>query len=84
MILKNIWIGTEKVALRAKELTRKLLAFAKGGEPARKIIYLQDLLQETADFALSGSSVVCQTQIEENLWPVEADEAQIGQVINNL
>ncbi len=75
---------TEKVALRAKELTRKLLAFAKGGEPARKIIYLQDLLQETADFALSGSSVVCQTQIEENLWPVEADEAQIGQVINNL
>jgi PAS domain S-box-containing protein len=74
----------EKAVLRARELTRKLFLFTKASAPVRETVFLQNLLLETAGFALSGSAAVCETRIADNLWPVEADEVQIGQVLNNI
>lgn len=71
-------------SLRAKDLTGKLLTFAKGGEPVRTTEHLPELIRESATFILSGSNVNCSYDIEENLWAVHMDRGQINQVIQNL
>ncbi|MFZ5950457.1 MAG: ATP-binding protein [Candidatus Rifleibacteriota bacterium] len=73
-----------KACLRAKELTLQLLTFARGGDPIRETVSLTRLLRETADFVSHGSKSLCRYEIPENLWPVEVDPGQIGQVIQNL
>ena len=74
----------ENASLRAKKLTQQLLTFAKGGTPLKKPLTLQHVIPESAAFALSGSSIHCHCEIPEDLWPIEADEGQIGQVFHNL
>jgi len=39
---------------------------------------------DSTSFVLSGSNVRCEFNIADNVWPVEADEGQMNQVINNL
>jgi PAS domain S-box-containing protein len=74
----------EKASIRASELTQQLLTFAKGGEPVKKVVHLDRILRESSDFATRGSSVKCHFEIPSTIWSVEADEGQIGQVVNNL
>jgi nitrogen-specific signal transduction histidine kinase/CheY-like chemotaxis protein len=74
----------EKASIRAKDLTQQLLTFAKGGEPVKKIVKIDGLLKEAAAFAIHGSSVTCEFVLPENIWPVEADEGQLSQVVHNL
>lgn len=69
---------------RAKALTQQLLTFAKGGSPIQKITPLIPFIQETAQFALSGSNISCRVSIAENVWPCNIDKNQIGQVIDNI
>ena len=75
----------EKASLRAKDLTQRLLTFAKGGAPIKVATSITDIITDTANFALAGSNVECQFSApEEALWPVEVDPGQFSQVINNL
>jgi PAS domain S-box-containing protein len=74
----------KKVALRARHLTNQLLTFSKGGSPVKKTATIEELIRESVSFALSGSSTKCDYFFSNNLWPVEVDQGQIGQVINNL
>ncbi|NQT83166.1 MEDS domain-containing protein [bacterium] len=74
----------EKASWRARDLTQQLLTFSSGGAPVRKTISLSGIIKDAAAFALSGSNVRCEFSIPDDLRPVEADEGQIGQVINNL
>jgi PAS domain S-box-containing protein len=74
----------EKATARAKELAQQLLTFARGGEPVKKIIEVRGLLKEAAGFALHGSNVRGEFVLADDLWPVEADEGQLGQVFQNL
>ena len=74
----------EKATLRASDLTRQLLTFSKGGQPVMTSVVLNQLIRDSADFVLRGSNVKSEYIIAEDLWPVEADEGQISQVINNL
>ena len=69
---------------RARGLTSQLLTFAKGGAPVQRVTALFPFIQETAQFALSGSNVSCKFSIDDNLWPCNIDKNQIGQVIDNL
>jgi PAS domain S-box-containing protein len=69
---------------RARGLTQQLLTFAKGGAPRIKIGRLFPFVQETAQFALSGSNVSCVVEVSPNLWACNFDQTQIGQVIDNL
>lgn len=69
---------------RARGLTKQLLTFAKGGMPIKKLEKLSPFIEQTAQFALSGSNVLCKFYIPEDLWPCEFDKCQIGQVIDNL
>ncbi|MGD0886477.1 MAG: PAS domain S-box protein [Thermodesulfovibrionales bacterium] len=65
-------------------LTTQLLTFSKGGKPVRKVIWLQTTIENSVKFALSGSHTDHLLDIATELWPVEADEGQLAQVIQNI
>ncbi len=73
-----------KAAMRAKDLTFQLLTFARGGNPIRKLASLNQIIQESTNFALHGRNVEVVFNLPERLWTVEVDSGQLGQVIQNL
>ena len=74
----------EQAIVRAKDLTQQLLTFSKGGTPVKKTASIVEVLKESARFALTGTSTLCEFDFPDDLSPVEMDEGQIGQVISNL
>ncbi len=79
-MLKN----AENACLKAKDLTRQLLTFARGGTPVKETTALSEMIKEIIWFALSGSNVRASFAIAEDLVSVNVDKDQISQVINNL
>jgi len=75
---------SEKACLRAKDLTRQLLTFSKGGEPIRETSSVAGVIVDSANFVLRGSPVACEFDIPDDLWLVDIDKGQISQVIQNL
>ncbi len=69
---------------RAKELTQKLLTFSKGGVPLTQPTKLAEIITDSVNFVLSGSSVMCDYSLPVDLWPVDIDVVQFRQVIENL
>lgn len=69
---------------RAQSLTQQLLTFSKGGMPVRKPQRLEDFVQETVAFALSGSNLFPVFDIPAGLMACDIDKHQISQVIDNL
>ncbi len=74
----------EKASNRAKDLTRQLLTFSKGGGPVKKTVSIGELVKENVDFAVRGAGVRCQYLMPEGIWQVEVDDGQISQVVQNL
>jgi two-component system, cell cycle sensor histidine kinase and response regulator CckA len=65
-------------------LTSQLLTFSKGGKPVKKVIDLRPVIENSVAFALSGSHNTYEIVMDDGLPSVEADEGQIGQVIQNI
>jgi len=79
------WLGrAEAASIKARELVDQLLAFARAGSPIKRPISLGALLRESASFILRGSNVRCIYDLPPDLWPVEVDEGQLGQVLHNI
>lgn len=76
-------IKTESAINQSMNLTKQLLTFAKGGTPVKKLMSITEVLKETTEFCLSGSNVNAVYEISDP-WPVEIDEGQIRQVIQNI
>ena len=74
----------EKATTRAQSLTLQLLTFSQGGAPLKKTLSVKKLISDSAGFVLRGSSSRCELKVPADLWPIEADEGQLGQVIHNL
>jgi signal transduction histidine kinase/ActR/RegA family two-component response regulator len=74
----------EKATMRASELTRHLLTFARGGEPAKKLINTTLLIKEATSLVLLGSNVVSAIDLADDLWCVKADAGQLSQALHNL
>jgi PAS domain S-box-containing protein len=74
----------ERASQRARELTRQLLTFSRGGEPIRRPFHLDPVIRESVTLALRGRASACQLSIPAGLWAVHGDEGQISQVIRNL
>ena len=74
----------EKASLRARDLTQQLLTFSKGGEPVKELTSVAEIIRESANFVLRGSSVRCDYTIPDDLWAAEVDAGQISQVIQNI
>jgi len=74
----------EKAVWRARDLTQQLMTFSKGGAPVKKATSIEQIVKDSASFVLRGSNVRCEFSVREYVWPVEVDEGQMNQVINNL
>jgi len=83
-ILENGLAIAERAGLQAKELAHRLITFAEGGYPVKKIEIIGELIKETVLQTLAGSNVTCQPIIAPDLWPTEIDAMQIKQVIENM
>ena len=74
----------EKSCIRAKDLTQRLLTFARGGAPVKKISSVSSLLKDAASFALTGTTVKSEFSLPGENCFAEIDEGQIRQVIHNI
>jgi PAS domain S-box-containing protein len=74
----------EKALNLTVQLTKQLLTFSKGGEPQKKPVDLQKVIDNAVRFALSGSTSNWHISNKEKPWPVKADEGQITQVVQNI
>lgn len=74
----------EKAILKAKELTKKLLLFARTTEGRRKEVDLKQIVEDTAFLVFAGSPVKCELQFPYPIPSILADEDQIRQVINSV
>ncbi len=76
--------GAMGVFDRARGLSQQLLTFARSGEPKTHSIDVGPLLREVVRFGLAGSSVTSDFQLDDGLWPCDADRHQLAQVVENL
>ena len=66
-------------------LTRQLLGYARGGKYQVTTVNLNDTVQRTADmFGRTKKEIQIQFSFQEDIWPVEADQGQVDQVLVNL
>lgn len=81
---EQILNSIESILKRATSLTKQLLTFSKGGAPVKKPENIRDILEETTNFVLSGTSVVANFNYENNLPAALIDSDQFSQVITNI
>jgi len=74
----------EKALHQSVNLTTQLLTFSKGGKPVKKTMSLAPVVENAVKFALSGSRSEYQLNIDRELWQVNGDAGQLGQVIQNI
>ncbi len=73
-----------KASTAAKELSFRLLTFAKGGDPVRRLSSIEEVLKKSVVLALDGSKVTARLDLAPDLAPVEIDQGQMRQVIYNI
>jgi len=75
----------EQYVRSGADLTKQLLGFARGGKYEVKITDLNELIEENSRmFSRTKKDIEIHTKYEENIWSVEVDKGQIGQVLLNL
>ncbi len=73
-----------RAARRARDLTQQLLAFAHDSDPVRQIADLRGFIADAVGFALSGTGVSREVNLDPALWPAEVDAEQFAQLLHNL
>ncbi len=75
----------ERLVESGAKLTRQLLGFARGGKYVVKPTNLNEIIAKTADmFGRTHRTIHIESQYQENIWLVEADQGQLEQVLLNL
>lgn len=74
----------EAAAWRAQELSKNLLAFARGSAPQKQRLLIAPVIEQAARGAVQHSPVALDLDIAPDLAAVNADPVQIDQVISNL
>jgi len=74
----------EKAISMATNLSNQLLTFSKGGQPVKQHIAIDKVIQDSVKLGLSGSRSDYRIMLDEDLWQVDADPGQIGQVVQNI
>ena len=82
--LYEIVTETQVAAERTKNLTSQLLTFSKGGAPIKETASIEGLIRELTSLSLSGSNTKPEYHFPDDLWAVDMDVGQIGQVMQNL
>lgn len=77
--------GARQASGQAAGLPRQLMTLAKGGGPMKtRAVDLVPLVRQATEFCLSGSNLRAELDLDADLGPVDVDEGQITQVLNNL
>jgi PAS domain S-box-containing protein len=74
----------EQAAGRARDLTRQLMSFARGGMTAKKTGFIADVLRECLELALHGTNVRGELDATASQWPSDFDPGQMVQAFSNL
>jgi two-component system, cell cycle sensor histidine kinase and response regulator CckA len=74
----------ERIAFMGKNLTQQLLTFSRSGDPIRKVVFLGTMLRDITEKILGNSPIRPKYIIPMDLFPVEVDEDQMKQVIQNM
>lgn len=82
--VRDIMHDIEKAVRRATSLTKRLLTFAKGGEPRLVPSSLKSIIMDSVNFIVKNPDVRCEINISENTRNVLIDPNQMSQAINNL
>jgi PAS domain S-box-containing protein len=74
----------EKAAIRAKDLTARLITFSEGGDPFKEETPMGEFVKDSVTSALSGTGIVWELYMPDDVWPVEIDKSQMKQAIHNI
>lgn len=77
-------VDAERAAMRAKDLTRQLLTFARGGAPIKETVDILPIVNESIGLALRGTKSRCSVNSRDLEGLIEADVGQLSQVFHNL
>jgi signal transduction histidine kinase len=80
----EIVLEAKTAADMTKGLTAQLMTFATGGKPIKETTSIEHLVLETTALSSRGSSLKPEFHIAEDLYGVDIDTGQIGQVVQNL
>jgi len=73
-----------KIVKQTKDLTRRLIAFSRGGAPHREIRDIAEIIRNAVHRTVKGTKIIVKLDLSENLWPAEVDELQMKQCFYNL
>jgi len=76
--------GAGNATLQAKELTKQLITFSKGGAPVKKVGSIGEFVMDTINLSILDSNIKCKFFIPHDLWLVGFDEGQMKHAINNM
>ena len=70
---------------RARGITEQLLTFTEGsGEPLKMETDIKEVVEKSTGLFLSGSSCKVKLNVDEDLWGVWGDSAQLTQLLGNI
>ena len=69
---------------KARAMTQQLLTFASENKKEKEKIEVSEFLKSFVSFTLSGSNVICKFDLIKNIWHIEGNRSQLGQVIHNI
>ena len=77
-------IKTEKALERAEELTEQLRTLTKKKGPTKEVVFVDQIVNDALNLLLCGTKISFSLKKEKELWPIEANKAQIEQVFSTI
>lgn len=74
----------EKECLRARNITRQLLVFTKGGEPVKKTLDIIPVIKQAVELGIIGSSTIVNYDFPETSVYVDGDSTLLEQTFAHL
>ena len=82
--IRDMMMTSENAVLRARDLTRQLLTFARGDKPVKQLTTLPELIEKSVKLTVSSSKIEYDANFAPGLWPVEIDRGQLNQVMQSM
>jgi len=74
----------ERALEQATQLVRQLMGLTQKGAPKKATVALSGIIEESARLALSGSNTSFAFAPPDDMWKVDVDPVQMGQVVQNI
>jgi len=74
----------ERALDQATRLVRQLMSLSRSGSPVTEAASIEEIVEQSASLALSGSRSRYDLVAQEGLWAVDVDTTQISRVVQNL